>query len=550
MCLTKKESVAYFLGGLGIVSMLSVVLLRFEDIPVGATEGHWLWIGRAFISLSISLVLIALLLSPPIKVDKLGSLFSWILILLSSIEAVWGLLQLAGCAMPGNLLFTLTGTFNNPGPYSGYVAVGYMLCFNEWLGLKEKGRRTPVYFVVEIVLVLLLCVLIAAMSRAAWLAVVVSSVWLCFVRYSWHRRLSHYLHENKWKVISGGVMLLSVCVGLLCILGFVIKGNSALGRLFIWKLCIQAIAGQPLTGYGDGSFMHVCGVLQEKHFASGDYEAWEEYVAGIPEYAFNDYLQIAVEKGLLVLILFLAIICLAWYRSYRRKKYGFCAVLMSLSVFAFFSYPLQIPVLQVTFYAIIGMCFWEDILRSRFWLVLIVLFLGGTGWAICTDNSYSAYVNWKKDSRWYYNGKYEIAEEKYVRLYPLLKGNHNFLYEYGHILYELGKYEQSVDIVEEALELCNTQVVWYLQGMNYWKLNRYEEAEKCLIRSRNVLPIRIYSYYVLTKFYADPVCFQPEKMKENARIVLTKEPKVMSKAIEDMREKVRALLEERERAVK
>ena len=227
MCLTKKESVAYFWGGLGIVSMLSVVLLRFEDIPVGATEGHWLWIGRAFISLSISLVLMALLLSPSIKADKLGSLFSWTLIFLSSIEAVWGLLQLAGCAMPGNLLFTLTGTFNNPGPYSGYVAVGYMLCFNEWLRLKEKGGRTPVYFVVEIVLVLLLCVLIAAMSRAAWLAVVVSSVWLCFVRYSWHRRLSHYLHENKWKVISGGVMLLSVCVGLLCILGFVIKGNSA-----------------------------------------------------------------------------------------------------------------------------------------------------------------------------------------------------------------------------------------------------------------------------------------------------------------------------------
>ena len=76
MCLTKKESVAYFWGGLGIVSMLSVVLLRFEDIPVGATEGHWLWIGRAFISLSISLVLMALLLSPSIKADKLGSLFS------------------------------------------------------------------------------------------------------------------------------------------------------------------------------------------------------------------------------------------------------------------------------------------------------------------------------------------------------------------------------------------------------------------------------------------------------------------------------------------
>lgn len=41
----------------------------------------------------------------------------------------------------------------------------------------------------------------------------------------------------------------------------------------------------------------VCNVwaFQEAYFSGGDFSPQEELVAGSPEYAFNEYLQIAVE---------------------------------------------------------------------------------------------------------------------------------------------------------------------------------------------------------------------------------------------------------------
>ena len=39
------------------------------------------------------------------------------------IEAIWGFRQLQGWAYSNHSLFRLTGSFFNPGPYSGYLAI-------------------------------------------------------------------------------------------------------------------------------------------------------------------------------------------------------------------------------------------------------------------------------------------------------------------------------------------------------------------------------------------------------------------------------------------
>lgn len=57
-----------------------------------------------------------------------------------------------------------------------------------------------------------------------------------------------------------------------------------------------------------------------------------------------------------------------------------------------------------------------------------------------------------------------------------------------------------------------------------------------------------YPYYLLAKLYADPRWKRSEKMKEMARIVLTKKPKVDSPAIEEMRHEMRKLLTEEDNA--
>lgn len=57
------------------------------------------------------------------------------------------------------------------------------------------------------------------------------------------------------------------------------------------------------------------------------------------------------------------------------------------------------------------------------------------------------------------------------------------------------------------------------------------------------LPSRFIPYYLLAKLYAEPDFYKPDKLKEVADSVLTKEPKVHSTAIDEMRSEVREILE-------
>lgn len=57
-----------------------------------------------------------------------------------------------------------------------------------------------------------------------------------------------------------------------------------------------------------------------------------------------------------------------------------------------------------------------------------------------------------------------------------------------------------------------------------------------------MLPERIYPYYLLTKLYAEPAFFQEDKFIKATDAVLTKEPKVESTAIREMRTEVKSML--------
>ena len=78
-------------------------------------------------------------------------------------------------------------------------------------------------------------------------------------------------------------------------------------------------------------------------------------------------------------------------------------------------------------------------------------------------------------------------------------------------------------------------------GKNRQALGDGQQAEQCFLRAVHRLPGRIYPYYLLAKLYALPDYRHPDKLEEMKRIVLTKEPKVMSTAIREMREEVEKL---------
>ena len=93
---------------------------------------------------------------------------TWLFILAGAVEAVWGLQSM--CLTASNhSLYALTGSFYNPGPYSGFLAMTLPVCLYEWLK-RRKEKKTTAYYVALSVLLLLICVLPAGMSRSAWMA--------------------------------------------------------------------------------------------------------------------------------------------------------------------------------------------------------------------------------------------------------------------------------------------------------------------------------------------------------------------------------------------
>ncbi|MBC5633816.1 O-antigen ligase domain-containing protein, partial [Parabacteroides sp. N37] len=56
---------------------------------------------------------------------------------------------------------------------------------------------------------------------------------------------------------------------------------------------------------------------------------------------------------------------------------------------------------------------------------------------------------------------------------------------------------------------------------------------------------RLYPYYLLAKLYAEPAFYQADKFRAAAGAVLTKEPKVESSAIREMRTEIKKILEKK-----
>lgn len=529
-----KAVVTWTVLWMAVLVLLSMVCVASSGLLPAETVGQWVWFDKASFLLA-GCILSALIFKSKGDFISLDSVIFWVLVVLGGSEAILGLRQLYGFATSGHSMYALTGSFFNPGPYSGYLAMILPVCLYQWLVCGRRGGRV----VAGGVMLLIFCVLPAGMSRSVWLAAGVS----CLCVYAWHmdwtdkfRLLWQQQRQRVVMVVVGGFCVLLLAGYLL----FVLKPDSARGRLFMWKITCRAIAEKPLTGYGIHNFAAAYGNAQETYFAAGDYEPWEERVAGSPEYAFNEYLQAAVELGIPLAVCLLVVVVLCLYRGVRKGRYGICGAILSLMIFSFSSYPLQLPVFIVTFGGLLVACLsgadrWQ-------WLGLAVSVGIIGGFRLKNDLQVEQACREWMNARVLYNaGAYQSAEKEYGRLYPLLRDRASFLFEYGHGLHKQQQFSKSNRILKEALQRSCDPMILNVIGKNYQQMGDCLSAEDWFIRSTHRLPGRIYPYYLLAKLYAEPGFRQPDKFEKMKRMVLTKEPKVHSTAIRQMREEIKKI---------
>lgn len=239
-----KDITVVLLHFLAVCSLLSLVCVTTPELSAEETIGQWVWFGKSVLFSTSCIFTASLLQLFSGKAWKKVLLFShfsvyvsWSLILLGGIEAIWGLRQLYGFSASGHFRYALTGSFFNPGPYAGYLAIVLPICLHhymrfggwKWLSISLKLEKV----VAGVVGILILCVLPATMSRSAWVATMIACVWVIYMHRD-SRKWNILWKRYKKRYISYGIgILIVLIVGGLGV--FFLKPDSALGRFFCGK---------------------------------------------------------------------------------------------------------------------------------------------------------------------------------------------------------------------------------------------------------------------------------------------------------------------------
>ncbi|MDR2037144.1 MAG: O-antigen ligase family protein [Bacteroidales bacterium] len=422
-----------------------------------------------------------------------------VVLLVVTVEAIWGLLQLYGILKSHNRL--VTGSFFNSGPYSGFLACGIPIA----LCLFLNGRSKPEKFSGLLCLLVIGLILPAAMSRAAWLAAVTGSIPVAgrFLYRYCYRLLATQRFKKAALLAITAIVLSGVLFSL-----YSLRKASADGRMLYWRVSAELVREKPLTGHGLGSFPVLYEDAQADFFISGKGNEKQKRLAGNgPEYAFNEYVQITVEHGITGLVLFLGMIfsSLGFRSAGEPEESAVRGSLTTFLVFAFFSYPFSVLPLTIMFVILIAMsASYARPVRQVSGLVVGVLCLGLSGYASVEILSrYPAYREWKTAQVSYDTGYWEQAVEKYNNLYAKLNRQPQYLFEYACCLSAMGQYEASNELLDRYLLFGSDPVIYYCKGNNYKNKRDFKSAEKMYIRASEILPGRYQPLKLLMDLYEE-----------------------------------------------
>ncbi|MDR2037880.1 MAG: O-antigen ligase family protein [Bacteroidales bacterium] len=438
--------------------------------------------------------------------------------ILATFLSLYGVLQYFGVFLTSNRLFAVTGTFDNPAGFGAALSCvfPYGLYFFD-----RSVRRFK--FVVAVMLATLAAGIALSGSR--------SSVMACLTAVAVYSAVGIPKLKFRWPIKIGAACL----VGLLVFGLYLLKKDSADGRLLIWQCTWNMAKDSPIAGHGKGAFQAKYMLYQADYFEmhpDSKYAALADNVL----HPFNEYLLILAEHGaigigILVLLGFLLI------RSYRRSP-DFVKLIAGLSliavaVFSCFSYPFKYPFTWLIVFlniALIGVSHDKEpkmanpgrLIKAGTVAVSIVLFL-------ITIPLINAEIIWNKTAKASMIGKTGEMLPEYNKLYRYLGKNGLFLYNHAAELNYIKKHEESLRVFGKCTKYYNDMDVQMLMADNYRALEQYDKAERHLKLAAGMCPGRFIPLYQLAKLYDETG--REEEAVDLARQIIDKEVKIPSPTV-------------------
>lgn len=410
--------------------------------------------------------------------------------------------------------YALSGTFMNPGPYSAFLSMGLVMSCK-----LRKGYWLPAFFLI---------LLPATWSRAALV-----SATICLGIIYWNE-----WKQWKWQVAIGVIVIIA---GL-----YFLKKGSADGRSIIYLISLLCIAQSPIFGSGIGSFSHQYAERMNSFYIQ--HPLFNFQSADVIESAFNSLLQIGVEQGLIGMSLAAALIILLLIKLKGKGKVLRIG-LLCLLIFSMFSYPFDLLPYQIIFVLIAAYAASEnkEAVPSTKWHQLSRRFVVPIIALICilTLSSFLyCHIVERKKAESDYQMMAGVAHvdfiDDYYELFPYLRNNPRYLFDFGKMLAKDGRYNDSNAMLHLGTLVSNDPMFHVIQGNNYCKMGLHKEAEQAYQKAFSIMPNRIYPLYRLMLLYKEKGDIA--RMKDMAHKIIAFNVKVASPATKEMQENAENLL--------
>lgn len=406
-------------------------------------------------------------------------------------QAVYAIMQ-ALEILPSCSIYQVVGSFDNPAGLVACLSVGLPCC----IYLYSVAERKIIKWVIVITAIFIVISILLSKSRTGMLAgLFLPIVWWLFS-----------VKRNNWfKVLflGLGIVILSLM--------YILKKESADGRLLMLRCGWEMIKDKPLFGHGVGSV--------EAHYM--DYQAdWLKnnpdtpfsFLADNVKKVFNEYLAVGIRFGVTGWLVLVGFVWLMVY-CYRKNptKEGECA-LMSLAVIGVlgcFSYPLTYPFTWVVLFLdssillnhAYSLSAWEN-MNFRY-SISVILFIVSVSLLYGIIRRTYAELEWGHIVKIADRDRGQEFIAKYESLLPVLGNEPYFLYNYSVELYVVGNYEKALLVASHCRKFWADYDLELLHGELFDKLDKSQEAERHFKLASQMCPVRFIPLFRLYMVYKD-----------------------------------------------
>lgn len=410
----------------------------------------------------------------------------------------WGILQYLGIVKNYYQPVAVTGSFENPAGIAMFLGALFP-CALFFAGERDKWSKIWGF----LACVFMAVILILSRSMTGILTISIVGALYCYkeTRISWRRPVS-----RKWLFLLAGLLGVIFLIAL-----YYWKKDSADGRMLIWMCSWDMFLDHWLVGAGSGAFQAEYMQYQAAYFREHPASLFNMLADNV-RHPFNEYLKILTEYGLvgfgilLIFVYYLVKVC--WRNWDDHFLFPIFCSLLAIGMSACFSYPLSYPgiglILGLNLAIVSSCCFkgWEFRKKSGVLLFKGVLLAGVLCLSWMTFHWIEAERKWH-DATTLLAGKMGEVLPCYRTIYPWMKHDGLFLYNYGAELYRGQKYWESLAILKECCVYFNDVDVQLLLAENYFHLKQYKESEEHLLLASAMCPVRFISLYKLFHVYME-----------------------------------------------